>query len=103
MMHACEEPRGALIAYAAGELKPLERARVESHLGHCRHCAAVRNTLDLGLSEARNWQPEVDMQRLDILATGLGPYVEARRRSPWWSMRLAIASAVALLVAPADS
>ncbi len=101
MTDACTTTREVLVAFLRGELKPLERTRIDSHLAHCSRCAALRRELSLALAEASALAPTVDSERLQYLAAGLAPYAEARQDGGGWrlaTLGLAFTS-VALLAA----
>jgi hypothetical protein len=78
----CEEHLTAMVPYLKDELEPLRRTRIESHLGHCESCAAVRDRLAAGLDAARDWQPELEPDELDRRVARLGPYLADSSPTP---------------------
>ena len=74
----CDEHLTAMVPYLRGELEPLRRAHIESHLGHCGACAAVRDQLAAGLEAARGWRPELTPDEIERRVVRLGPYLEPR-------------------------
>lgn len=105
---SCEHHQSELVAFVRGELEPLPRQRLASHLAHCLGCSALARTLATGFAAARGWEPEVAPEHLDRLTGRLAPWLEtapAPRRAAWrWAASvaaLAFASAVAVvLLAP---
>lgn len=99
MSMTCTRYREVMVPHLCGELEPLERARLESHLGHCQSCARVREELAAGLSAARDFAPVLAPAHLERLVARLGPYTEARPASRPWLWALAAASLVLLAAA----
>jgi hypothetical protein len=78
MTHPCTELRQDMVAFLTGELEPLAKARLESHLAHCAGCQSLRAELDRGLDAARHFEPELDAEHLRRLKARLSPYTESR-------------------------
>jgi hypothetical protein len=77
----CDEYLEQVVPYLRGELAPLPRARLESHLAHCRTCAAVERQLSAGLAAARTWEPSpLAPEQLERHLARLSPYLETRSR-----------------------
>ena len=103
MTHPCELFRGALVSYLRGELPPLEKVRLEGHLGHCVACTRLREELGHGLKAAQTYEPEVEPEHLRRLLGRLAPYTEAQagRRGTLllaWSGAALVAVSLALVI-----
>jgi hypothetical protein len=100
MTHPCEEQRALLIAYLKDELAPLEKTRLDSHLGHCRRCVQVKDELARAFGATSAWTPEIAEEHLDGLVERLSPYIlEAERARQPRPFALAFAAAAGLAVA----
>lgn len=99
----CEKYVGRLGQLAAGELRGLERTRLEAHLRACGSCRAAADALGAGLLAARSWQPQVSAEHLAALNQRLEPFVPARagatrgRRGAWFAAG-ALAAALGVIL-----
>jgi anti-sigma factor RsiW len=99
-----DHPTTDLIAYLTGELTPVERERIETHLAACPDCRDQRNafqTLLDGLRTSAPAPPEVHWGRWRAdLRARLEPRTAGRRwRLHPWPAALATGLAAAALIA----
>lgn len=78
-MRACADFRAQMIAHVRGELLPLERAHIESHIARCRGCASLEKKCARGLEAVDGWKANGEAAHLDRLKKRLRPYVADSR------------------------
>ncbi|HSE92385.1 MAG TPA: zf-HC2 domain-containing protein [Methylomirabilota bacterium] len=89
-----DHPRTELIPYLRGELPPVERESVETHLAGCRACRAERDAFAELLLDLRRSLPETPPLDWARWHADLRVRLRRRARRPWLApLPLAAASA----------
>ncbi len=99
----CARFRDVMVAGARGELLPLARQHLESHLARCERCRAAGTALRLGLEAARELEPTVPVESLRCLDARLAPELAANASRRRWRVAgvlvpAALTASVAVLV-----
>lgn len=78
-MRECADFRSQMIAYVRGELLPLERAHLESHVARCRSCAVLEKKCSRAFEAVELAPPRIEAAHLDRLKKRLRPYIADAR------------------------
>ena len=93
-----DHPRTELIPYLRGELPPVERESVETHLAGCRACRAERDAFAELLLDLRRSIPETPPLDWARWHADLRARLRRRARRPWLAPRPEMVVAEALML-----